>query len=305
MLPNTFIIGAPKCGTTALASYLASHPEVYFSVPKEPLFWCQDLPAAKHELRPRTLEEYLLLFKEADPRRHKIVAEGSTAYLRSKVAVPRILEFSPDAKFIVMLRNPVDVVQAFHMEQCYNQNETETDFTKAWALQSEREQGRSMPNASIGRDDVLYRKIARFGEQVRFIKSHVLKNNIKYIFYEDFQADSRRVYTDVLEFLGLQDDGRDEFEPVNAAHSARIPLISRFILHPPAILERPMRSLRMYLIRNNYKYIKIVKNYLNKKSLRKPVSENLKQEISNYFLEDIKLLEDEIGRNLSMWTGAK
>ena len=66
---------------------------------------------------------------------HTIVGEGSTRYLRSLNAVPNIIKFNPNAKFIAMLRNPLDVVQAFHMEQVYVLQEDQIDFAKAWKLQ--------------------------------------------------------------------------------------------------------------------------------------------------------------------------
>ena len=80
-----FFIGAPKCGTTALAHYLSEHPNVFMSQPKEPFFWSDDIKS-KHELRPQS-DEYLSLFNQADPNLHNIVGEGSTRYLRSLNAV--------------------------------------------------------------------------------------------------------------------------------------------------------------------------------------------------------------------------
>ena len=73
--PDFFIVGAPRCGTTALCQYLDEHPEIYISKPKEPCFF-------DHDLSPTTLKykEYLELF---EPGYHQLCGEGSTWYLFS------------------------------------------------------------------------------------------------------------------------------------------------------------------------------------------------------------------------------
>ena len=109
--PNFFIIGAPKCGTTSLANWLAEHPRVFFSDTKEPHFFCTDGYTGV-----KTLKQYEKLFEDAKPH-HLAVGEGSTHYLFSKVAVPNILVYNPDARFIVCLRNPVDMAPSLHSER--------------------------------------------------------------------------------------------------------------------------------------------------------------------------------------------
>ena len=122
--PNFFIIGAPKSGTTALSQYLRDHPNIFFSGVKEPHFF--DLDTSKR--LKLDLQTYLSLFAKARPELHIAVGEGSTGYLFSKVAVSEILKFNPDSKFIVMLRNPVDLVQAWHSEMYFEGVENIRDF---------------------------------------------------------------------------------------------------------------------------------------------------------------------------------
>ena len=99
--PDFFIIGAPKCGTTALAHYLSEHPQVCFSYPKEPYYWADDFPGIQRRFGIRSLEKYLQLFEPSSSIKTAF-GEGSTIYLASSTAVDRILQFKPDAKFIVM-----------------------------------------------------------------------------------------------------------------------------------------------------------------------------------------------------------
>ena len=96
-----------------------------------------------HNERSRT-EQYLKLFDSAPPSTVAI-GEGSTVYLASSNAVQRIIAFQPNAKFIVMLRNPVDLVVSSHMQEQSHLNENVESFETAWQLQDERCQGNMMP----------------------------------------------------------------------------------------------------------------------------------------------------------------
>src|SRR4051812_29453240 len=103
-MPDFFIVGAPKCGTTALYEYLASHPYVFMPKTKDPHFFCEDMVGSRHAA---DLKDYLALFSDAGP--DQIVGEASVWYLFSEVAISKIFALRPDAKFIVMLRDPVEV----------------------------------------------------------------------------------------------------------------------------------------------------------------------------------------------------
>src|SRR5689334_10202054 len=92
--PNFFMIGAPKCGTSAMSTYLAANPEVYFSLPKEPAYWAYDFPKLAGYYGIDSLEKYLALFDGATSQ-HVAVGEKSTVYLASNTAVPEILSFNP------------------------------------------------------------------------------------------------------------------------------------------------------------------------------------------------------------------
>lgn len=301
MIPNLFIIGAPKSGTTAMAHYLSEHPNVFISNPKEPFYWSDDIKASGHELRPRSLDEYLDLFKGANPKQHSILGEGSTSYLRSLVAVQNILTFNPDAKFIAMLRNPVDVVQAYHMEQVYIMREDQIDFSQAWALQESREAGLNLPKNMKSLDHILYRKIASFHNQVQRLLEIVPKDQVKIIIFDDFKENTEKEYKTVLSFLNLEDDKRENFEPINPAHAQRWPFIARLILYPPRPLVKPVRKLREFLIVNDFRFVNWVKKKLNVKKNRIAINKDLNSEIKEYFRNDIDNLGKLLDRDLSFW----
>lgn len=67
MLPNAYIVGAPKAGTTSLSQWLAQHPDVFFSVPKEPFYWASDYPGLRRHYGFETREAYEALFQWQRP----------------------------------------------------------------------------------------------------------------------------------------------------------------------------------------------------------------------------------------------
>jgi hypothetical protein len=109
--PDFFIVGAPKCGTTALHYYLSGHPSVFMPQEKEPQFFSSDIAGLR---RHNDLPSYLSLFAGAP--KDALIGEASPVYLFSRQAIPAILTLRPDAKFIVMMRNPVEMARAFHAQ---------------------------------------------------------------------------------------------------------------------------------------------------------------------------------------------
>lgn len=121
-LPDFFIAGAQKSGTTAISSILNHHPKICVSIPKEPMFFCRDdvsLHSCFFVERSREwlyfdwgknkdalLARYEKLFHKESP--DVLCGEASTTYMPSKRVPERISSLRPDAKIIFILRNPVD-----------------------------------------------------------------------------------------------------------------------------------------------------------------------------------------------------
>src|SRR5262245_5647184 len=117
--PNVFLLGAPKCGTTSLMAWFGQHPEAFASFKfseKEPHHFYSPYGV------PCSREAYEALYEQATPQ-HKAVIEGSVWYLFGRKAVRPILEYSPEAKFIVCLRNPVDMLPSLHAQKMFSLHE--------------------------------------------------------------------------------------------------------------------------------------------------------------------------------------
>lgn len=255
--PNFFIIGAPKCGTTAMSEYLRPHPRIFMSFPKEPNHFCKDMPG---RIQIADNDKYRALFAEADDT-HQAVGEASVHYLRSYVAVPDLLKDYPDPRIIAMVRNPVTFLPSWHNQIVYSLTEPVTDFEEAWRLQEPRRRGEQLPRNCQHPRIFDYADAAMFGEQTQRLLEHVPRERVLFLKFEDFVADTRGAYQSILGFLGVDDDGRDDFPQTNAAH------------------QHKSRTANL-LVRKGYKALSKV-NFLDRQNpVRRLARKGLKQVIS-------------------------
>lgn len=290
--PNTFIIGAPKCGTTALASYLASHPQVFFSEPKEPLFWSQgDITRASHEPRFQNVSDYLGLFAGADPKCHKVVAEGSTRYLYAPSAVPQICEAFPDSRFVVLLRNPVDAIPSFLTENQLTGWDQSRSLDEALRRSADSAFPRPHPADYFGNYS--------FGFLLSRLARSVPTERVLILIQEDMREDPRATYLRCLEFLGVDDDGRSDFPIVNGRRAARSRLVNRLVIDPPRPLERTMLELRR-VVRSSPAG-GIGRRLTTTSVERIPVSEHARDCITSVLAPDVRTLAGMIERDLGVW----
>lgn len=294
--PNLFIIGAPKCGTTSLHEYLADHPQVFMSTPKEPFHFDRDLPS-RDSITAES--DYLRLFDGADER-HLVVGEASANYLYSKVAVPDILAFNPDARFIAMVRNPIDMAISLHGYQFQHMIEEDVaDFQTAWRLQEERKAGRSLPKSNNHPDFVLYGPFCRVGEQLERLYSRVAKDRTHVIVFDDLCKDPLAVYRGVLAFLGLADDGRDSFPVRNVARAPQSLAYHKALGSLYALrLLLPVPRLGIGL------FDKLRKRNLGP-AARKEIAADFRRELAQYFSSDVELLSRLLNRDLTPWLQPK
>lgn len=296
--PNFFIVGAPKCGTTALYEYLRPHPNIFMAKVKEPHFFAKDLGAYPFI---KTMEAYLKLFAESTAE-HLRVGEASVYYLRSAVAIPNIRQFNPDAKIIAMFRNPVDMVYSMHSQLVHVAEEPVEDFETAWRLQGRRSQGLDLPPNRRESFLFQYTEYGRFGTQAERLLSVFPREQVKLILFDDFAASPERVYDDVIAFLGIPHDNRTEFPRINENKSARVGWLRTFYRKPPRGLRTAVRQLKQALGAESIAAVKKRIVDLNTvKGSRPPLSPALRAELVDTFRDEVTLLSRIMGRDLSHW----
>lgn len=286
--PNFFILGAPKCGTTSMNEWLASHPAI-FMARKEPHYFNTD-----HKNRWATqLSDYQALFELAS-KQHLAIGEASVRYLYSKEAVANILAYNPEAKLVVMLRNPIDMAYSWHNQICFSGLETVRNFKTAWDLQAKRRLGQRIPHGCPEPKMLMYGEVCSLGRQVQNLYRQVDKEQVHLILFDDLKAIPQKTYQTLLKFLAVPDDGKQDFSVHNQAKTYYAPLLNGIIywlggLKGKMGLTKGLGCL-VWLEKNTSKHRK-----------RPPLSPQMRQTLIQYFTDDIKLLAQLTGRDLSHW----
>jgi sulfotransferase family protein len=194
--PNLFLVGAAKAGTTSLYRELARHPAIYMSPMKEPHFFSRIEPASSWEgFFPHVSDEaeYLALFKGA--RNEDLLGEGSTSYLWDTQAAGRIKRAVPEARILIMLRDPVDRAYS-HYWNDVREGLEERSFVDALA-----EEQRSGPGG--WGVSSLYIDCGRYADQVARYRERFGSGGVHVSFLEDFVTDRAEVMADIHSFLGV------------------------------------------------------------------------------------------------------
>lgn len=261
------------------------------SNPKEPCYFDVDLPFPGS---PRSDAEYMRCFKGATDA-HLVVGEASTNYLYSRVAVQRALQFSPDARFIVMVRNPIDMSRSLHAYSVQELVEDIEEFEVAWRLQDRRRLGLSLPPVSYQRDFVLYGDFCRLGEQVSRLFKIVPRELVHVVIFDDLVLDPLRTYRNTLDFLGLPYDGRTDFDARNVTGVVRSRTLRRAMMQLLAWRQRiPVR-------RFGFGFFNRMIEFNLGNGPRRGLDPDFFAELAAYFRPDVELLSELLERDLTAW----
>ncbi|MFO1041516.1 MAG: sulfotransferase [Planctomycetaceae bacterium] len=285
--PNFFVLGAPKCGTTALHTFLQEHPDIFLPRIKEPHFYLTDVQGYP---RISSRREYDSLFRGANEK-HQAVGESSVFYLYSREAVPNILSDHPDAKFIVLLRDPVQLVHSLHSQYVYGFVESEQSFEVAWGLQKDRRQGLRLPQCCSFPQLLQYSQVAMLGEQVERLLNHVPAERVLFIEFNDIQKSFRDVYLRTLGFLGVRDDGRTEFPKINGNRRHSNPWISRLLMHPPFPLNHMKNAAKCCLRLHDTKIMAWIYKTMQVSEARTQLHDDFRRSLQDHFCDDQQKLQ--------------
>lgn len=291
--PNLFIVGAPKCGTTAMYHYLKTHPRIYMSPVKEPCFFAADFP--QRRISP-DIDKYLSLFEQAGSQ-HLYLGEASPLYMRSNVALEGLCRFNPASRIIVMLRNPVDMLPSLHSERLFHFWETEPDFKTAW-----RNEGEGLGNpyfTSAGPNR--YRDVVNFPLQVQRVLQWFPRQQVLFLLFDDLVKDPDTVYRQVLDFLELEHDGRQDFPRINENKDWKNKYLGKLLEQPPQALLTMLGLYKRWTGSTRVGWKDKIQAKTMTNPQRRPLSSSFRRELTDYFSEDITLLSELIGRDLTHW----
>lgn len=298
--PNFFIVGAPRCGTTAMYEYLRQHPDVFMPERKEPHFFGSDLIITpKLVYYTKDVREYLSLFAVA--RDEKRIGEASTNYLKSRLAASEIKEFSPSAKIIIMLRNPVDVMYSLHGHVVYLGGEDIEDFESALEAEEDRKQGRRIPKGDGLVDSLFYREIAKYTEQVKRYFEVFGRDRVHIIIYDDLRKDTSWVYTETLRFLEVNPDFQPEFGIIHGNLRARSRILRYAWTHRPVFLQRLLLGRAKPSLPFSMLF-KMLRRIYGRTESRPPMPPGLRGRLQAEFKDEVERLSTLLDRDLTHWS---
>ncbi|GLY16158.1 sulfotransferase [Kineosporia rhizophila] len=303
-LPDFFLLGAPKAGTTALHAALAQHPQLFLSAVKEPKFYmCDGRPPPRSQQRgPGDAHsaqewvwrrgEYEALFDVAPAGTLK--GESTPFYLYDRQAQRRIAADVPHARLLVVLRDPIDRAYSNWMHLRSDGLEPIADFAEAWAAEDERVAAGWAPFWH-------YRRLGLYGEQLRDLIELFGRDQVHVLRYRDLVETPEAALGKVCAFLGV--------EPGQIEQPAREN--SRSYVPPGRRTEALSRVVRAgaaagaYLPPQVWRQVsEPLLRYLQKGGARRPVLDaSVRMRLVEAYREDNALLNELAGQSFSDWMG--
>lgn len=294
-LPNFFIIGAAKAGTTSICHYLSQHPQIYISPVKEPRFFTPEFYErdtggpirSRAKMKALTQDEYANLFREVT--NELAIGEASTEYMYYEHAPARIKEYAPDAKIIAILRDPVD--RAFSA-YCYQLRDGYEDFSFEEAI--DQDQKRLEDNWKPG---WLYVRGGFYGEQLnRYFKAFP-KENIRIYRYENLKQSPQEFCESIFQFLGVDDNF--QLNDLGRKNVSMVPKSRRLNQ-----LIRNARMLRLWIhaiLPNRLSYG--LSDFLKSKLFEKKpeLAAETRSSLASIYEKDLNLLEHLLRQDFNDW----
>jgi len=308
-LPNFFVVGAAKSGTTSLYEYLKLHPEVYMAPIKETHHFSTDIDNTK--FRPnyaRSLnkdlgkfldsdmqegifhafvkewDDYEQLFKNVD--KEKAIGEITNSYLYSSAAAKNIKERFPKAKIIMMLRNPIDRAFSHYLMDLRIGYETEDFMTALKKDMSRDPKGWGISN--------MYVEIGEYTAQVKRFMEIFPKEQLHIYFFDDFVKDPEGTMKDIFRFLGVSENTSIDFtKKYNPSFIPKNKLIGK--LNTQKRVKDWLKGVLPKSVKSKFK-----KTFYTDKDLPKIKPEERKF-LNQIFKDDIMNLSKLLNRDLSHW----
>lgn len=281
--PNLFIVGAPKAGTTSLHEYLKKIPGVFMSEVKEPYYFCKTIIPIDHYVTPiREKKKYLELFEKSE--NEKMVGESSVWYLSDPDASTLIYQQVPNAKIIILLRDPVERAFSHYLMLEGRKQFKLSSFHEQ--IQKEIKEGLDYKTPHVRLESGLY-----YNDIKRFLETFG-KKQVKIIIFEEFIANTKEILGSILEFLNVNASLNNfEAQTHNPSVVAKYPLVNELL--NISIVSKLRQKIIPEQVQRNIKK-KLFKDLKNEYKMTSADRELLKK----YYNDDVKKLEGFFGRRL-------
>jgi hypothetical protein len=281
--------------------YLAVHPDI-FMARKEMHFFGSDLHFGPQFYR-RDPAAFLAEFNAASDRR--CAGEASVWYLFSERAAAEIKAFNPDARIIIMLRNPVEMIHSLYYQFLFDGNEHLPTFAEAIAAEDDRRAGRRLGRQHYFAQGLAYHEIVRYTRQIERYFHAFGRDRVHVIIYDDFAADADAVYQRALEFLGVTPlPIKNGAQVINGNKHVKNPVL-RAILNDPSV-RRTLLAVRPWLPQPVFTALSKAETRLRKLNTvparRQAIDAELRRRLDEEFAPEVERLSVLLGRDLTGWS---
>ncbi len=274
--------------------YLGLHPDIFMAT-KEIHYFGSDLGIKQD---PMNEQEYLDQFASA--MEQSVLGESSVWYLYSRNAAAEIKKFNPEARILVMLRNPVELLPSLHDQFRYDGDEDKTSFTEAWGLDENRSSGKDMPLRKNFEHGPFYIDTVQFAPQIKRYYDQFNNEQIHILLFDELVADIETAFISVLNFLGVDENFRPSFEAVNEAKEISSQMLHRQYRHPDPLLRSIFQAIVPVKGARN-KIMETIKELNVSKKKDKSIPDELRNDIIAKVKPSVTELQDLLQRDLSSW----
>lgn len=290
--PNLLVVGAPKAGTTSLCAQLNMHPQIMFHPRKETQFFADDLTnGPDHERWKRDPE---LCFAAFRGRTERYLGDGSTWHLFSRNAARRIAAVRPEARIVICLRHPVELVHSLYHYRIAE------GIIRPGSLESYLERERGLAGADRVAASSVFMGVARYHDQVRRYAEAFPRRQIHFVLYDDYRACNQREVERTLDFLGLEPIAVPPTR-LNPTRPKRSLGFARLIAWRPPVVRKLAYALPKPVRSGLYRRL----DGLNTTNRRPPpLPAELRRRLALEFEGELGKLEALLGRDLAHWRAA-
>ena len=236
-------------------------------------------------------DEYLEQFANVNNERR--IGERCNAYLYCPYTAERIKRFSPNAKIIMILRNPIDTMYSLHSSLLYRSTvEHIVDFEEALAAEPMRKkENLESPNKHDPR--LLYHEVVKYHTQVKRYFDTFGKENVKVIIFDDYTKNKSTILKETLEFLEMSVDVNIEYLNTNPSRKYRNRQIHQIMMENKFGIRGVLRKIPFT--------DKMYRKINNPPSKREKLNSMLKKKLQAELEPEIIKLSSLLNRDLTFW----
>lgn len=293
ILPNFFIVGAAKSGTTTLYNFLLEHPEVFMpsdELYKEPCFFSQ--------YGNLSLNDYAKIYEKSNTQ--KLIGDASATYLADEKSANYIHCFKSDAKIIIIIRNPIKRAVSLYNWMVQEGYEYARNFVVALKLEKKRNKLNKKLGMVEKKINYMYFSSGLYYKQVKQYYDLFGKQNVLVLLFSDLISKPQNTFNITCDFLNINHFAYTVPENKQNKSKQVIHPLFQFLIRK--INNRLILPIRRRIIKNETKQKQdflLSLFQINKKN--KEIDENILNNLKNKYSNDIKLLSNLINKDLSEW----